>query len=185
MSTTRTNLSLLASKPASAPLNLIYRFYRLVSAIRYRVPRRFSHAGLAVLIALGAAGLLGVDTENSVAYQAVTLLTALLGTAVCFGWRFRGRFSVNRVLPRFGTVGQPIKFEVRIKNLTTRTQRGLTLLEDLRDPRPTFKEWLAFARSRQLHGRSLRVSPLRASRASKSTSRRFARVAGPSRCVSR
>lgn len=45
---------------------------------------------------------------------------------------------------------------MRIKNLTAKNQAGLTLLEDLADPRPAFEEWLAFELAE-----SRRVRPFR------------------------
>jgi uncharacterized protein (DUF58 family) len=45
-----------------------------------------------------------------------------------------------------------------VKNLTAQTQAGLTLLDDLADPRPPFNEWLAF----QL-AESRRIRPFRGS----------------------
>jgi uncharacterized protein (DUF58 family) len=38
----------------------------------------------------------------------------------------------------------PMPYRVRIKNLTPNHQAGLTLLENLADPRPSFSDWLGF-----------------------------------------
>jgi len=37
-----------------------------------------------------------------------------------------------------------LSYRVLVKNLTSKNQIGLTLLEDLSDPRPTFADWLNF-----------------------------------------
>jgi uncharacterized protein (DUF58 family) len=103
--------------------------------------RRFTPAGLGLWVALAAVCLLGPDTENNVAYQAVVLLLCLLIFSLVYSCWFRVKFSATRILPRFGTVGAPLSYLVRIRNLGTTAQTGLTLLETLEDPRPGFEEW--------------------------------------------
>ncbi len=135
-----------------------YRLYRLFSWVGYRVPRRFTPAGLLVLGALGVSVFMVPDTDNNVAYQGFSLLLFLLALSVCFGFVFRGKFSAVRLLPKFGTVGAPITYTVQIRNCGGRFQAGLTLLEDLADPRPSFDEWLAVELADERQLRSLRLS---------------------------
>src|SRR5215470_15738834 len=113
---------------------LIYRLYCATSSVRYWGRRRFTAAGLGILGATVVAALLGPDTENNVAYQAFTLLICLLVVAVVCSWFFRARFAANRLLPRFGTVGTPLNYCVKVTNLSPKTQTGLALLENLADP---------------------------------------------------
>jgi hypothetical protein len=98
------------------------------------------------------AGAIGVDVENTVTYQSFALLFAFLVFSLASSAFFRARFSATRALPRFGTAGLPLTYQVEITNLTPTAQTGLTLLEDLADPRPPFKEWLEFqlAESRRI-----------------------------------
>jgi uncharacterized protein (DUF58 family) len=139
-------------------LKPIYRLYRLISGARFWVARRFTAAGVGVVIGLIATASMGADTDNTVAYQAFTLLASLLFLAVFFGWGLRVPFVVTRLLPKFGTVGEPLRYEARLKNLTSRTQSGLTLIEDLQDPRPSFGEWRAVVLDDQRHSRSFRIN---------------------------
>lgn len=120
-----------------------YRLYRLFSWLHYHGGRRFTPAGLLMVCALVAAGAMGVDTDSTVTYQVFAPLLFLLALAVIFSWFFRASFSVTRLLPRFGTVGVPFVYAVRVRNLSPKRQAGLTLIENLADPRPTFDEWLA------------------------------------------
>jgi uncharacterized protein (DUF58 family) len=69
----------------------------------------------------------------------------MLLTAAVFSFFFRARFSATRLLPRFGTVGQPLYYRVMIKNLTAKAQSDLTYLENLSDPRPSYRDWAAAA----------------------------------------
>src|SRR5204863_176647 len=50
---------------------------------------------------------------------------------------------------------------VAVKNLTAKNQTGLTLLEDVADPRPTFDEWLAFQLAEGRRVRPFRVAQRR------------------------
>jgi uncharacterized protein (DUF58 family) len=106
------------------------------------VRRRFTRGGGLALGALGASAVVGLDTNQTVAYQAFTFLLALLLLALAAAFGFRLRFAARRVLPRFGTVGQPVAYRVLVENRTRRPRRGLTLLEELPDPRPSLEEFL-------------------------------------------
>ena len=140
----------------------IYQFfywsYRATGGLWYWGRRRFTRAGLCVMAGCFAAGAVGVDVENTVSYQSFVLLLGFLLLAFACSFFFRANFSATRTLPRLGTADQPLRYQVLMKNLTTKTQSGLTLLEDVADPRPPFHEWLAF---HQAEGR--RVRPFRMS----------------------
>jgi uncharacterized protein (DUF58 family) len=139
-------------------LRPLYLAYRVSSGLRYRARRRFTPGGWAVLGAFLVTGAMGLDTENSVTYQAFPVLLALLLIAAAFTPFFRGRFAVTRSLPRFATAGLPLTYRVVVQNLGRKTQRGLTLLEDLADPRPSFSAWLAHRRDEQKQIRPFRLS---------------------------
>ena len=146
-------------------MNLIFRplylIYRLFSWSRYWAVRRFTRAGLTLLGAACLTAAMGVDTENAVAYQAFTLIVFLLLLALVFSVYFRVRFSATRSLPRFGTVGRPFSYRVAVRNLTAKPQLGLTLLEDLADPRPSFPDWRAVQLDDEKYVRPFRVSQRR------------------------
>jgi hypothetical protein len=124
---------------------VLYWWYRMVSGTSYRAGRRLTRAGWMVVIALGASMMMGTDTDNTVVYQALPILIFMLLTAVVFSFFFRARFAATRLLPRFGTVGRPLYYRVMIKNLTAKPQSDLSYLENLSDPRPSYKEWRAVA----------------------------------------
>jgi uncharacterized protein (DUF58 family) len=138
---------------------LIYWSYRSSSGLWYWARRRFTMAGFCVLGMVAAAGAVGTDVENTVAYQVFTLMLALLLLAFGFSWFFRAKFSVSRVLPRFGTAGQVMNYRVKVKNLTRRVQSGLSLLENLNDPRPAFAEWKMVKLAESRRSRSFQVQP--------------------------
>ena len=130
----------------------IYWTYRHSAGLWYWAARQFTPAGLCVAGGWFAAAMFAVDIEHTITYQSVALLLAFLIFAVTSSLFFRGRFSASRSLPRFGTAGQPLYYQVQLRNLSAKPQVGLTLLDDLADPRPAFEEWLAFelAESRRI-----------------------------------
>lgn len=139
----------------------VYYSYRFSSSLRYWSERRFTRAGLWVLGAAFAGMIFGADIENSVGYQGLVLLVLLIALAVACSPFFRGRFAATRLLPRFGTAGHPLRYRVLVRNLGRKPQAGLTLLETLADPRPTFAQWLAALRSDRRTARSFRISRAR------------------------
>ena len=136
----------------------IYWSYRHSSGLWYWAHRRFTPAGLCVLLGWLVASAIGIDLENTVTYQSFALLLSFLVFSFLCSFFFRGRFSATRTLPRFGTAGQPLYYQVELKNLTNKNQAGLTLLDDLADPRPAFEDWLAFKLAEGRHIRPFRVA---------------------------
>jgi Protein of unknown function DUF58 len=140
---------------------LFYWIYRAASTLWHWLRRRFTLAGLCVTGGFIVAGAVGTDIENTVTYQSFALLLAFLILGLASSLFFRAKFSAKRILPRVGTAGQPLHYRVQIKNLTAKNQTGLTLLEELTDPRPDFREWLAFQMAESRRVRPFRVSQRR------------------------
>jgi len=142
----------------SFPFRILYWGYRFFSWSTYWTKRRYTPAGQGVLGGMMVAMLSGLDVENAVGYQAFTLLLALLVIAVVFSLRFRIAFTVERLLPRVATAGQPFTYRVAVRNLTGKSQSGLTLIEDLADPRPAFKEWREYKLDENRYSRHFRFN---------------------------
>ena len=121
---------------------LIYLSFRIFYAFKYRITRRFTSGGLLVLAGLFAAAVTGLDTNQTVAYQIFTFLLILLSFSIAWAFFFRGSFSGNRILPRFGTVNEPLEYRLIISNKTKKQQRGLSIVEIVEDPRPSFEEFI-------------------------------------------
>jgi len=140
---------------------ILYAGYRVFTSLRDWARRRFTRPGLAILGALMVAATLAIDTESTVAYQALPVLLCLLLVAVAFSWFFRARFSAIRLLPRVATAGRPFGYRVLVKNLTPKAQSGLTLLEEVADLRPAFRDWQAVQLAEAKQARSFRFSQCR------------------------
>lgn len=143
----------------------IYKFfflaYRATSGLWYWARRRFTLAGLCVAGGFFLAGSTGIDIENTVTYQSFALLLALLLATFTSSLFFRFKFSATRLLPRFGTAGQPLYYRILVRNLTAKPQAGLTLLERLADPRPAFRDWLGFQMAESKRVRPFRMAQRR------------------------
>ena len=131
---------------------LVYRLLRLNHGLQRWLTKQLTPSGLCLLGGLFVFGLIGLDMRRSISYQIFAfLLAALLVSAVLsrFG---RYRFSATRKLPRFGTVGTPLKYRIVINNQTARRnakpQRGLRLIEST-DSFPDFRTYRAYVRRAQ------------------------------------
>jgi uncharacterized protein (DUF58 family) len=99
--------------------------------------RRFTPAGFAVLYLLGAAGLFGIDTQRTAAYQIFALTVALMAMASLGALRVGVRPSVTRHLPACATVGQPFPCRYTLVNPSRKAVSGLRLRDELADTLPT------------------------------------------------
>jgi uncharacterized protein (DUF58 family) len=114
-----------------------YLVFRLVTGVTYWAERRFTAAGALLLTCAVVAGAIGVDTSQSVAYQAFALFACLLAVAALSLPFLRARVTVERDLPRTATAGEPFTYRVRVSNAGSGVLDGLSLFEDLADPRPS------------------------------------------------
>lgn len=147
--------------PVNIALWLFYRAYRMVTWSTYWTKRRFTVIGQAVAGAATVALFASLDADSAVGYQAFIPLAIILLLALLFRFGFRVHFHVERRLPRLATVGQPISYAVVVKNLSRRRQAGLTLIEDLTDPRPRFRQWREYKLDEDKHVRPFRFDSRR------------------------
>jgi uncharacterized protein (DUF58 family) len=126
-----------------------WRGLRLLGALQERLRRRLTPAGRVVLAGTLTAGLFGVDTRQSLAFQAFSLGAALLALAWVGSLRRPVRLRALRRLPRHATVGEPVRYGVELTNLGARAAGHLELEETLPDPRP---DWEAFERAGRAPG---------------------------------
>lgn len=136
---------------------LAYRFYRAFTSMRHWLRRRFTAGGWILFVGLTLTAGMATDTEQSMGYQVFTLLFCFAMAALIIAPFFRLRFSAERLLPKFGSAGQPIRYTVSIRNATNRPQPGLYVLDGLTDPRPSFEEFRAMTSSSKRR-KSLRLA---------------------------
>jgi uncharacterized protein (DUF58 family) len=120
----------------------LFRFYRGLSGLNFWLRNRFTPAGFLVLWSIIISGVVGLDTNFTIAYQLFWFLVCLLAASVGWGLLSRGRFSATRQLPRFGTVGIPLSYMLSLENSSSRQHRELHVSEIPPDPRPTRDQFL-------------------------------------------
>jgi uncharacterized protein (DUF58 family) len=119
----------------------LYRNYHSAGALTRKLDRRMTNVGRLVVLGTLVAAALGMDTTASMAYQTFSFLGCLVLVAL-LGLIWSGRrVEVKRVMPKFGTVGQPMPYTLIVKNRSRRIFRSLTFLEDPQDPRPTYEQF--------------------------------------------
>ncbi len=123
------------------PPAIAYKTYWLTSSLRHFARERITSAGGMVIGCIIVSALLGLDTNRTLAFQAFTLLTTLFFFAILFSFSFKARFGVNRDLPRFCTAGEPFKYRITIRSFSDKAMDGLSLMEKLADPRPSFAKF--------------------------------------------
>ena len=122
---------------------LLFYNFRFVFKLDKWIRKHFTSAGLLVLSGFVAAGIFGIDTKQTMAYQLFTLLATLLFFAMLSSLFFRVHFTVKRKLPRFATVEEKLDYRVTIYNDTQKVQKDLTVLENIKLNPPDFKTFLA------------------------------------------
>jgi hypothetical protein len=119
----------------------LYRNYRAFASITHRFGRRVTPAGWIVVAGTVVAGALGADTNLSWSYQTFALLGCIvLAGAICTPLG-RPDLLLQRVMPKFGSVGIPLNYRIIVRNRGGRPETALNLIEELPDPRPTFEQF--------------------------------------------
>lgn len=122
---------------------LLYRQFLFTSRLQWSLGRRLTPAGGLLAGALVVAAVFGPNTRLTVAYQAFTLLAALLAVAAAFAVVRPPALVVRRRLPRVATVGEPVTWRLIVTNPGAVRRRGLSLVEEFDDPCPTLETWTA------------------------------------------
>ncbi|MDS4027392.1 MAG: DUF58 domain-containing protein [Candidatus Contendobacter sp.] len=128
----------------------LFRLYRGVHRLSHGLRRRLTPLGGWLLGGWVATGAFGINTRVGMTYQLFALLTTVFGVALLAS-RFGGwPVTAHRQLPRFATVGQPLRYRLHLRNHGAGTQRDLTAFDELREsstfstPRrrfPTYRQW--------------------------------------------
>jgi uncharacterized protein (DUF58 family) len=119
----------------------LYRNYHVFAAITHRFHRRVTPTGWILLAGTVAAATLGADTNASECYQTFGLLACIvLFSAACTPLG-RPKLALQRVMPKFGAVGERLRYRIVARNQSKHAENALRLIEELPDPRPTFRQF--------------------------------------------
>jgi uncharacterized protein (DUF58 family) len=121
----------------------VYRQFVLASRTQDTLARRLTPAGKLAAAALLGAMIFGPNTRLTVSYQAFTLAFSMLALAALLSVRGPRGLEARRRLPRFATVGEPLIYHVIVRNPDAAARAGVSILEDLEDPRPDFATFVS------------------------------------------
>ncbi len=108
----------------------IYFALRPLSSIGRRLSRRFTKTGIFVIGSIFISAIVGLDTNQTMAYQVFIFLFGLITISVIASWLFPPPLlAMRRTVPRLGTVDVPVACRVFVRNESVRTRDGLFLIE--------------------------------------------------------
>ena len=118
----------------------LFKQYNRVYRYDIWMRRHFSMTGHFLLVLLLASGVFGVDTKASTTYQLFVFLMAIFFLSLAGSLFNRLRFTIERRLPRYATVGEKLTYSLTVNNLTKKNYDGLALLEQLSEKAPNYSE---------------------------------------------
>jgi uncharacterized protein (DUF58 family) len=122
--------------------HLIYRWRWLLHLSMGWLFQYLTPGGWGILVSLIIVAIVSWGSTESLIHLLFFFALALLILAGV-GTRFiQYQFRVTRILPRFGTVGEPLQYQVILHNLTPDSQQGLKLTENLTMVFPSLREFI-------------------------------------------
>ena len=124
-------------KPPSLFLRTIYKIYRHGSTLKHLRTSTLLPPGILILLLIPLPWLLlPLHNQASIWQLRAILLVTPVISAIWLIFR-RGKVSVTRDTPKLATVGQPISYQVTIRNESSTPLRGATVTETPVDNRPS------------------------------------------------
>lgn len=122
----------------------VLRQYQHVYRFDNWIRRHFTLTGHIIITFMIAGAVFGVDTRQSTTYQLFVFLLVLLIFSLLGSLFNRLNVSLSRQLPRYGTVGKPLHYNITLTNLTPHVYDSLTLIESLVETLPSPAQLHAF-----------------------------------------
>lgn len=137
-------------KSESRLSHFFYNNFRRYHRYRRWYFRRFTTIGQFAQGVLLFSAVLGINTQQAVAYQIFGLTFAMFIVALA-RVTFLNRpalptLSILRLLPRYATVGEEVRYRLRLSQHSSATLTGFSLIESHHDPRPDF---IQFSQARE------------------------------------
>ena len=110
---------------------LLYRLFPLAARTSRWLEERCTAGGRLMLGVMIAGAILGIDIEQTLAYQLAALAFALLVASLVISTAWRPRLEIRRVLPDLVTARQAGHYWLEITNRGRRAERDLVVQERL------------------------------------------------------
>lgn len=124
----------------------LHAFYRQGTGLNHWFRRRIRMAGIACCIVIVISSLFSLGNPRTPVFQVFSLATGMAGVSFVHALARRARLSATREVPRHATVGHPLRYRVRLRNLGRFRLRHALLAEMPPDPRPKVA---TFARTKE------------------------------------
>jgi uncharacterized protein DUF58 len=121
---------------------IIFRSFSILHRFSQWSRKKLTSSGTLIFMGVIFSGVFGVDTRQTLSFQIFSLLLSLLLISFLFSFFFRGRFTIQRDLPDYCTVGQTMNYRVKIKNEGLSIQKDLSIIEELSYVMPDYPEFL-------------------------------------------
>lgn len=131
------------STPSSDRIRLLSFLYGRSSAANHFLRRRIRGAGVACGLLIIIAGLFSMGRGTPPVFQILSLTLGLVAVSFTGAFFRSARLQARRSLPHHATVGEKIRYMVRVKNLGRRTIDHAWLAETAPDPRPAADHFAA------------------------------------------
>ena len=121
--------------------SLLYGSYRHFWRNSQEFQSRCTPVGWILLSVLAASAAVGLDTNQSMAFQIFTLVAGLIMTGIIATVFFQPRLRVTRQLPRYAAADTPFTYRVTL-HTDGGPVRDIQLVERLADPIPTREQFV-------------------------------------------
>ncbi|MDP4625661.1 MAG: DUF58 domain-containing protein [Akkermansiaceae bacterium] len=122
-------------------LRLLHAFYSSGSAVQHAFGRRIRPAGAGALLVVSLASFLTIGQPKSSVF-AIFAFSLGLTIFALFWVVFRSaKLKATHQLPRYATVGEPVRFSVILENTSRRKLRAALFGQTPPDPRPSLYEF--------------------------------------------
>ncbi len=129
-----------ATRPAAAP-RVLHALYHQGASVHHFLARRCKPAGIALGLVLVLATCLGIGHERTSVYQLFSLSLGMVLIGLPWAMLRRATVEAKRELPRFGTAGEPLRYQVRVWHHGKRRLTRAWLSDSPPDPRPSLEDF--------------------------------------------
>ncbi len=115
----------------------LHKIYFRAAGVRHFFVSRLRPAGMGLGLVFILAACLCTGHPRTSVYQLFSLSAGMIAIGAPWAMLRRARVEARRELPRFGTAGEPLRYTVRVRNLSSRRLRRAWIFDRPPDPRPS------------------------------------------------
>jgi uncharacterized protein (DUF58 family) len=129
------------AKKASPFVRYLHLSYARYNRLARTWRDRLTPAGWTVVVSALLSGVIGLNTNETTAYQLFCFLAAVFCVSASLSLFHRPRLIIRRHVPRVASVGQALRYRFEIDNLNGRSYSHLSFQENLPQPLPSVESF--------------------------------------------